>query len=345
MRLNEKNVANYATCSSPVDKEGWLNKRGELNKSFQKRWFVLKGNLLYYFDKRGDKEPIGVIILEGATVELADGDTFTFHITFQGYSTRTYVIQADNHTEMTEWMRAISMANYDYMKSMVEELQRQFDQMTQYDSEANFGTGDEDLLGGATARRTIATSAPAVAFNPACIQNAFQKPSRTTFYLENQYERVKTQCLPRSTVPRNYPGMSANEVLAAELKQGLDLENLGLDENEPPPPVPPRSRPNQATMSMFFDSSPISLISKSDSLPKSGSLPRVQSQSTGHSVFHDQLIYIRSFREMHEEFGVLIVKKISEYRLARDQKRMKKPMPALPTEDTDVKEGVLIDLH
>ena len=51
------------------DFSGWLWKRGEVNKNFQKRYFVLKGNLLFYFDKRFDKEPIGVIILEGWFVE------------------------------------------------------------------------------------------------------------------------------------------------------------------------------------------------------------------------------------------------------------------------------------
>jgi len=53
---------------SPVDKEGWLCKRGELNKGYQKRWFVLKGNLLFYFDRKSDKEPLGVIILEGCSI-------------------------------------------------------------------------------------------------------------------------------------------------------------------------------------------------------------------------------------------------------------------------------------
>ena len=40
----------------------------QVNKSFQRRWFVLKGNLLFYFEKKGDKEPIGVVILEGCTI-------------------------------------------------------------------------------------------------------------------------------------------------------------------------------------------------------------------------------------------------------------------------------------
>ena len=60
------------------DFSGWLWKRGEVNKNFQKRYFVLKGNLLFYFDKRFDKEPIGVIILEGWFVE----SFVNFHLLF-----------------------------------------------------------------------------------------------------------------------------------------------------------------------------------------------------------------------------------------------------------------------
>ncbi|XP_077995546.1 uncharacterized protein LOC144449019 [Glandiceps talaboti] len=329
MRLNEKNVSYFASCNSPVDKQGWLSKRGELNKSFQKRWFVLKGNLLYYFDKRGDKEPIGVIILEGATVELADDESFTFHIAFQGYSTRTYILQADNPTDMSDWMKAITIANYDYMKSMVEELQKQFDEITQYDSEANFGTGDEELLGAIGAkpgmRRTLATSAPAatVAFNPANEQNIARMP-RTTFYVENQYELSKTQCLPRASTRRNYPGMN-DDYKSQPSKEG-SAGGEGSEVTEPPPPLPPRSRPIH---SMIFETS-LPSLSKNGAIPKSGSLPKVLSQSTGKSVFHDQEVYIRSFTEMHEEFGVLIVKKVNEYKQKRERKRMKKPMPPTP---------------
>lgn len=68
MKINEKNLSAYSTSTSPVDKEGWLCKRGELNKGYQKRWFVLKGNLLFYFDRKSDKEPLGVVILEGCSI-------------------------------------------------------------------------------------------------------------------------------------------------------------------------------------------------------------------------------------------------------------------------------------
>lgn len=69
MKVNERNL--IAIANAPhltVDKEGWLNKKGEVNKSFQKRWFVLKGNLLFYYEKKTDKEPAGVLIVEGCTI-------------------------------------------------------------------------------------------------------------------------------------------------------------------------------------------------------------------------------------------------------------------------------------
>lgn len=75
MKINDKNLAAFATSATPVDREGWLHKRGEVNKGFQRRWFVLKGNLFFYFEKPGDKEPLGVIVLEGCTI----GKNFTLN--------------------------------------------------------------------------------------------------------------------------------------------------------------------------------------------------------------------------------------------------------------------------
>lgn len=78
MKVNEKNLIAIANASNLViDKEGWLNKKAESNKGFQKRWFVLKGNLLYYFEKKTDREPAGVVIVEGCTVgKLQISDKF-----------------------------------------------------------------------------------------------------------------------------------------------------------------------------------------------------------------------------------------------------------------------------
>eukprot|EP00731_Ephydatia_muelleri_P023021 Em0015g604a len=95
MKLNEKNVANFALCSSPVDKEGYLQKRGETHRVIQRRWFVLKGNLLFYFEKKQDKEPMGVIILEHCSVQLSNEVRHAFEIVFDGPGCRAYLLIAD----------------------------------------------------------------------------------------------------------------------------------------------------------------------------------------------------------------------------------------------------------
>ncbi|KAM0724607.1 Sesquipedalian-1 [Formica fusca] len=128
MKINEKNMVAFATSATPIDREGWLNKRGEVNRGYQRRWFILKGNILFYFDRRGDKEPMGMIVLEGCTIELAeDEEQFGFKIVFHGLNNRSYVLAAESQESMEQWMKALACASYDYMKLMVTELQRQLD--------------------------------------------------------------------------------------------------------------------------------------------------------------------------------------------------------------------------
>uniref|UniRef100_A0A3B1KA10 Sesquipedalian n=1 Tax=Astyanax mexicanus TaxID=7994 RepID=A0A3B1KA10_ASTMX len=61
MKLNERSVAHYATCNSPPDKTGFLWKKGERNPSYHRRWCVLKGNMLFYFEERESREPVGLL--------------------------------------------------------------------------------------------------------------------------------------------------------------------------------------------------------------------------------------------------------------------------------------------
>lgn len=130
MKLNEKNVASFAVCSSPIDKEGYLLKKGDVGKSFQRRWFVLKGNLLFYFEKKQDKEPLGVIVLEACSVQASAQTKYGFEISFDGQGTRTYVMLADNDEDMQSWLKAISHASYEYLRSIVDELQRRVNVLT-----------------------------------------------------------------------------------------------------------------------------------------------------------------------------------------------------------------------
>lgn len=143
MKINEKNLCAYSISQTQTDKEGYLQKKGEVNKSFQRRWFVLKGNLLFYFEKKGDREPIGVIILEGCTIELAEcEDQFTFKLLFHGGGGRTYVLAADSQESLELWMKALARASYDYLKLMVAELQKQLDELTETERQ---GAGENGM--------------------------------------------------------------------------------------------------------------------------------------------------------------------------------------------------------
>ncbi|OWR52509.1 FAM109A protein [Danaus plexippus plexippus] len=128
MKINEKNLCAFASSSTPVDREGWLEMRGEVGKSYQRRFFMLKGNLLFYFEKKGDKEPVGVVILEGCTIELTEEESYSFKIVFHCEGGRTYYLCTNSQSSMEGWMKALACASYDYMKLMVAELQRQLDE-------------------------------------------------------------------------------------------------------------------------------------------------------------------------------------------------------------------------
>lgn len=134
MKINEKTLISYASSSAPCDREGWLLKRGEVNRAFQRRWCVLRGNLLFYSANQGDREPLGVIILEGCTVELAEEETevYAFKIQFHGDGKtmgRTYSLGTQTMEDLEQWMKLVACASFDYMKLMVVEMQQQLNEL------------------------------------------------------------------------------------------------------------------------------------------------------------------------------------------------------------------------
>lgn len=131
MKLNEKNVISFASSDSPVDKEGYLSRKNDV-KGYQRRWFVLKGNLLFSYERKQDKEPSGLLVLESCGVQASATEKHGFEISYDGVGTRTYVLVADHDDDMQSWMRAISHASYDVLKTIVSELQRQVNALTSH---------------------------------------------------------------------------------------------------------------------------------------------------------------------------------------------------------------------
>ncbi|KAM7050545.1 sesquipedalian-1 isoform 2-T3 [Molossus nigricans] len=126
MKLNERSLAFYATCDAPVDNAGFLHKKGGRHPAYHRRWFVLRGNMLFYFEEPASREPVGVIILEGCTVELVEAaEEFAFAVRFAGARARTYVLAAESQAAMEGWVKALSRASFDYLRLVVRELEQQ----------------------------------------------------------------------------------------------------------------------------------------------------------------------------------------------------------------------------
>lgn len=88
-------------------KEGWLSKKGKVVKNWKKRWFVLDGNALSYYEKPGKKH-LGTIDLSKATSVDVNNDLKnknSFKIVLP--NVRTYIIVAENEKDCSDWMNIL----------------------------------------------------------------------------------------------------------------------------------------------------------------------------------------------------------------------------------------------
>lgn len=122
---DDKTVSRSATATSTVQFEGWLTKRGGFRGGFRnwkKRWFVLAGDLLSYYEtcssekSRSSKKTelteensgvklLGVMSLKSAQIVIEDKTTFAVENT-----DRRLLLQAYSQAEMNEWTEQLQMA-------------------------------------------------------------------------------------------------------------------------------------------------------------------------------------------------------------------------------------------
>ena len=97
----------------PHDKEGFLTKQGGAIKTWKRRWFVLKGNKLWYFKGRTDTSAKGFIELEPTTLVRDEGTCNKkkkpmFSIQARGLKgRRLFMIYPETAQERDEWIDAI----------------------------------------------------------------------------------------------------------------------------------------------------------------------------------------------------------------------------------------------
>ncbi|XP_061701725.1 sesquipedalian-1 isoform X1 [Syngnathoides biaculeatus] len=152
MKLHVKILTHYLTCTSPVDKEGYLFKKvpnqtcksqlnwklnpriipsssqKQRNGSYCRRWFVLKGNLLFYQERPADRRLLGVIVLEGCAVRRAADAVrrFCFGLVFRGPEPKRYHFAAGNEDAAEGWVRALLSASHCYLSLLLRDLHVQY---------------------------------------------------------------------------------------------------------------------------------------------------------------------------------------------------------------------------
>lgn len=97
------------------------------NDTYNRRWFVLKANLLFYQERPADRHLLGVIVLEGCAVQHSETDGhFTFSLVF-GPGLKTYRFAAIDRQGQESWVKALHSASHCYLSMVVKDLARQYE--------------------------------------------------------------------------------------------------------------------------------------------------------------------------------------------------------------------------
>jgi hypothetical protein len=85
---------------------GFLLKKGQVNKAYQRRYFKLRGKYLYYFKSQEDLQPKGSIAL--SNVDIKEDPKKKWQFILAGNSLpRMYELTAESEEEYQEWLQHI----------------------------------------------------------------------------------------------------------------------------------------------------------------------------------------------------------------------------------------------
>ncbi|XP_027965594.1 sesquipedalian-1-like [Eumetopias jubatus] len=138
MKLHQKPVLSFFRgCRTQApDREGILLKKGTRNTSYQRRWFILRGNLLFYLENQADHTPLGLILLENSQVEPRLGATEPYAFTIltpraEGTGGRAYKLAAENQEELGAWLWALAGASWRRLMVLLPPLEARYRELCQ----------------------------------------------------------------------------------------------------------------------------------------------------------------------------------------------------------------------
>lgn len=130
MKLHISRALVSSHLESAPDRQGLLYKKSSRSASYHPCWCTLWGNLLFFRERGGDRDPPKLIILEGCTVELLEStsEPYAFEISYPcGVpGSRAYQMAAENQETLEGWVRALSTAGFGYLRALATELEGQF---------------------------------------------------------------------------------------------------------------------------------------------------------------------------------------------------------------------------
>jgi hypothetical protein len=93
------------------EKEGWLHKQSDKYKTWNRRWFVLKGPNLFYFKSPRDVRMKGIINLRGYKISV-DEDINPGKYCFKAVHERerNFFFYTDGDDELRQWVKALMKA-------------------------------------------------------------------------------------------------------------------------------------------------------------------------------------------------------------------------------------------
>lgn len=88
---------------------------------------MLKGNLLFYKDRQTDRDLVGVIVLEGCTVQLCESEEkFAFSLVWSEPGLRTYKFAAEDQASQESWIKALLSASHSYLALLVVDMESKY---------------------------------------------------------------------------------------------------------------------------------------------------------------------------------------------------------------------------
>jgi len=221
-------------------KTGWLNKQGGRWKNWRRRWFVLLGTDLYYYQSEKAADPVGLVPLGRDSVRVVADDAsdsilcskkFCFLITDALGFNKThnvYYLQASSSDERDEWLEALKAAQEDGKRNTNDPVLRFSPftgDITVEGSNANFEDGYEQ-------DNALPIAAPPVVATLTNYLLAFDHPGEMLFmdHLISQEFRLRKDAIVATLDEQIGDGFNVNEFTPPEAGQLLltYLDNLSL---------------------------------------------------------------------------------------------------------------------